>query len=98
MLVEVFATNSDDPLHSVVFQVDFKDRVYSQGRRRGMQFPYWIETTTKHLYPHIWADHAAHNARPNLGNTSNYAMLAREFRQKGALAPKRVYESCARPP
>ena len=63
-----------------------------------MQFPYWIETTTKRLYPHIWADHAAHIARPNLGNNYKYSMLARELQQKGALAPKRMHESCAQPP
>ena len=68
MLVEVFATNNDDPIRSVVFQGVYKDRIYTQGRRRGMQFPYWIEAVTKRLYPHIWADHAAHIARPNLGN------------------------------
>ena len=98
MLVEVFAINNDDPLRLVVFQGVYKDRIYTQGRRRGMQFPYSIETLTKRLYPHMWADHAAHIARPNLGNSFKYSMLARELRQKGALAPKRVHESCARPP
>ena len=39
MLQDVFAHNMDHPLHNVVFATGFKDRILSQGRRRGMQFP-----------------------------------------------------------
>ena len=48
---EVFAANREDPYHSVVFGSAYKDRILSQGRRRGMQFPYWLEVSAKRYFP-----------------------------------------------
>ena len=40
MMREVYCSNMDNPIHNVVFCTGFKDRIFTQGRRRGMQFPY----------------------------------------------------------
>ena len=36
MMREVYCSNMDNPIHNVVFCTGFKDRIYTQGRRRGM--------------------------------------------------------------
>ena len=43
MMKELFNAPRREIFHSVVFCAWHKDRILSQGRRRGMQFPYWIE-------------------------------------------------------
>ena len=51
MMREVYCSSMNNPIHNVVFCTGFKDRKYTQGRRRGMQFPYWVETTLKRYQP-----------------------------------------------
>ena len=43
MMKEVFLAPRSEICHSVVLCQAFKDRILAQGRRRGMQFPYWLE-------------------------------------------------------
>ena len=73
--------------HSVVFGSAHKDRILSQGRRRGMQFPYWVEVVSRQYFPHICnsPDH------PALGPHYKYAQVHKELRnpQLGK-TPKRV--------
>ena len=50
--------------HNVVFCAGLKDRIFTQGRRRGMQFPYWIEVMIKRYYPDL-SNHNAGIQGPN---------------------------------
>ena len=43
MLHEVFQSQEQDPTYNVVFCSGNIDRILAQGRRRAVQFPYWIE-------------------------------------------------------
>ena len=51
VLKEVSLALRSEICHSVVFCSAFKDRILAQGRRRGMQFPYWLEVVSKQYYP-----------------------------------------------
>ena len=55
--VQLFQSPQTDPMHSVVFTGALKDRILHQGRRRGMQFPYWIEVQTKLKLPGMLESH-----------------------------------------
>ena len=85
VMKEVYNASMEDPMHSVVFASCHKDRILYQGRRRGMQFPYWIEITAKRYYPGL-LDH-------NAGNPHElYLKISRELRKPNLeTAPK-----CAR--
>lgn len=87
MLKEVYSLPQDSPIHNVVFCSAYRDRILTQGRRRGMQIPYWLESTTKRHYPELWTNHNAASS-PNF----KYVVLARKLRlaEKGA-APKRTH-------
>ena len=83
-LQEVFLQSPSEPTHSVVFWSAHKDRMQHQGRRKGMQFPYWMEVTTKSFFTEVWkTDHNARN--PNQQYTTIYKILAES-------APKRAQQ------
>ena len=86
MMREVFTQPRTDITHSVVFGSAFKDRILSQGRRRGMQFPYWIEVMCKRYFPKEFAqDHTA------LGPHFKYSVISKLMREPFfGLAPKRA--------
>ena len=85
VMKEVYNAPMEDPMHSVVFASCHKDRILYQGRRRGMQFPYWIEVTAKRYYPGL-LDHNARNPH------ELYLKISRELRKPNLeTAPK-----CAR--
>ena len=87
-----------EPTHSVVFTAAFKDRILAQGRRRGMQIPYWLEVLTKRFYPQYWdPDHTARTR--TLGPHFKYVEIARIIRESDSSgrAPKRAATTRARP-
>ena len=92
MMREVFTQPRTEITHSVVFGSAYKDRTLSQGRRRGMQFPYWIEVMCKRYFPREFsADHTA------LGPHFKYSQIAKLMREPFfGLAPKRA-DTRARP-
>ena len=53
MLHEVFNSPREEVHHSVVLCSSYKDRILFQGRRRGMQFPYWVEVMCKQYFPDL---------------------------------------------
>ena len=72
-------------MHNAVFGPAFKDRIVDQGRRRGMQFPYWLELNSKRFFP----EHTA--SKGILGPHQHYASIAREVRNPSfEMAPKRA--------
>ena len=42
-----YQSDRPDPTHNVIFGPAHKDLIRVKGRRRGMQFPYWLEATSK---------------------------------------------------
>ena len=86
MMVEVFNAPRTEIFHSVVFCASHKDRILSQGRRRGMQFPYWIEFMSKQYFPDIFLapDH------PAFGPHWKYSLIAKELRNFFGQTPKRA--------
>ena len=75
MMKEVFCAPRSEICHSVVFGSAHKDRILSQGRRRGMQFPYWVETMSKMYYPELF--HQNHTA---LGPHWKYTLIYRQLK------------------
>ena len=94
-MAEVFSSEQTTPLYTVVFAPPYKDRILNTGRRRGMQFPYWLEVITKRNYPELWKpDHPA--ARPP---QHKYVVISRELRKSSfEMAPKRARTERAGPP
>ena len=91
MMDEVFFSHNTEPLHNVVFCSAYKDRILAQGRRRGMQFPYWIEVVSKKFYPEVWYDHHYYVAHPhNFGPQFKYVELARKLQREKEQASKRA--------
>ena len=92
LTVQVYRSHRQDPMHSVIFGPCFKDRIVDQGRRRGMQFPYWLEVYSRKYFPHHLP------SRGILGPHQHYANIAREVRNpQFELAPKRAFVQRARP-
>ena len=85
MLREVFSQNMESPASNVVFCTGLKDRIFTQGRRRGMQFPYWIEVMIKRYYPDL-SNHNAGIQGPNF----RYVLLYRALQSLPEMAPKRA--------
>ena len=86
MMKEVFLSDMSDIPHSVVFNASYKDRIHNQGRRRGMQFPYWVEVVSKEYFPDIYnsPDHTAFGP-------SKYASIVRVLRNPAfGQTPKRA--------
>ena len=86
MLVEVYSHSMDDPLHNVVFCSALKDRITTQGRRRGKPIPYWLRTMIKRHYPSL-SDHTAGSL---FGPQFKFVELGRTLRQTLERAPKRA--------
>ena len=91
-LGSVFLANPKDPIHSIVLCSAYKDRILTQGKRRGRKCPYWLEVVTSRHYPQIWQDHNA-----LFGANFKYVTLLRLLRGASEKAPKRAQSSCARP-
>ena len=47
MYKQVYRAPDDDPIHHAIFATAYKDRIETEGHRRGMKFPYWIGITTR---------------------------------------------------
>ena len=75
MMQEVFLSDMSEISQSVVFNAAYKDRIHNQGRRRGMQFPCWVEVVSKQYFPDIYhsPDHTAFGP-------SKYASIVRVLR------------------
>ena len=86
MLVEVYSHSMESPLHNVVFCSALKDRIMSQGRRRGKPIPYWLNTIVKRHYPNL----SDHTAGKYFGPQFKYVELGRTLRQSLERAPKRA--------
>ena len=85
-LIEVFQQDRTQPTHSSILCSSYKDRIVAQGRRRGMQFPHWIDTTTRRHFPQI-TDHTALSRNPH----ERYRVIARLVRDPSfEKAPKRA--------
>ena len=95
-MIRVFNAPREEPFHNVVFCAAHKDRILATGRRRGMQFPYWLETIAKNNYPEEWLPD--HTATPYFGPQFKYAKIAKQLRETSfELAPKRAFLQRARP-
>ena len=55
-LKEAFLSDYSDPVHNVMFSSAHRDRIIIKGRRRGMQIPYFLETTTRRHFPSHWTN------------------------------------------
>ena len=88
----VFQMPRSEACHSVVFSSVHRDRVLAQGRRRAMQFPYWLEVSAKRYFPEEYKqDHYA------LGQQFRYAEIAKQLQKPDfGQAPKRA-DTRARP-
>ena len=86
MLVEVYSHSMESPLHNVVFCSALKDRIMSQGRRRGKPIPYWLNTIVKRHHPNL----SDHTAGKYFGPQFKYVELGRTLRQSLERAPKRA--------
>ena len=53
LYIQVIQQPREDPTHNIFFGPAFKDRILLKGRRRGMQFPYWVEVYSNRFFPHI---------------------------------------------
>ena len=91
---EVYLAPRAEPVHSVVFAAAHKDRIINQGRRRGMQFPYWVEVTAQQHYPDLCTSDHTSRANPH----DKYTKTARAMREpEPESAPKRATHQRARP-
>ena len=90
MFVNVFLQDRTSPTHAVVFGPNHKDRIILKGRRRGMQFPYWVEVYSKRFFPSLKPDHNS----PYL----HYDNIQKAVRDPSfVLAPKRAWRERAWP-
>ena len=80
MMAEVFNSDRSEVFHSVVFNIAHKDRILNRGRRRGMQFPYWLEVCSKQYHTSIWYS-PVRTAYPQ----SKYELVARQLRDPAVL-------------
>ena len=90
LLNQLFLANPEDPSHHVVFSSAFRDRIRVKGRRRGMQFPYWLETTTQRFYREHWTRNPG---RGILGPHVVYAEINKSIKRDQKIsetAPKRA--------
>ena len=90
LLNQLFLANTEDPSHHVVFSSAFRDRIRVKGRRRGMQFPYWLETTTQRFYREHWTRNPG---RGILGPHVVYAEINKSIKRDQKIsetAPKRA--------
>ena len=92
MMSEVFNSPMEDPLHNVVFNAAYRDRIVIKGRHRGRKRPYWLETTAQMHFPTKWAQYSG---RTHLGRFTVYAEINRDLRSTGQ-APMRAPERARR--
>ena len=93
ILSEVFYTDSSLPLHHVVFNSAYRDRIIVNGRRRGRKKPYFIDTTTKGYFPRIWSENPG---RDIFGPHAVYSAINRHLKRTSGHAPKRARRQRAR--
>ena len=76
----------EEPTHNVLFGSVLRDRILLQGRRRGMQFPCWVEVySTRECFPEISPDHHA-------GPQNRYLNFGKLVRSPSVeMAPKRAF-------
>ena len=86
MYNEVFEAPSHNPIHHVIFATAYKDRIQTEGRRRGMKFPYWIEVTTQRYFPQHWS---ANPGRGIFGPNVVYGRVNRDLKHFPDAAPMR---------
>jgi len=95
-LANIVCSLPEDPMHNIVFCHPMKDRIQAQGRRKGMQFPYWIEVTSQRHFPETWiGDHTARSyaAKQLYGQNEQYVILGKllkNLRDPAEQAPKRA--------
>ena len=92
MMHAVFTSPMEDPLHNVVFNAAYRDRIVIKGRHRGRKRPYWLETTAQAHFPEKWA---RYSGRTNLGRFTVYVEINRDLRSTGQ-APMRAPERARR--
>ena len=93
ILSEVFRTDSSKPLHHVVLNSAYRDRIIVKGRRRGRKKPYFIETTTKRYVSKIWSENPG---RGIFGPHAVYSAINRHLKRTSEHAPKRARRQRAR--
>ena len=93
ILSEVLYTDSSLPLHHVVFNSAYRDRIIVKGRRRGRKKPYFIETTTKRYFSKIWSENPG---RGIFGPHAVYSAINRHLKRTSGHAPKRARRQRAR--
>ena len=84
---EVFHTDSSLPLHHVVFNSAYRDRIVDRGRRRGRKKPYFIETTSQRYFPRIWSESPG---RGVFGPHAVHSAISRHLKRTSGHAPKRA--------
>ena len=90
MFVNVFRQDRTSPTHAVVFGPNHKDRILLKGRRRGMQFPYWVEVYSKRFFPNLKPEHTFQH--------QYYDNIQKALRDPSfVLAPKRAWSERAWP-
>ena len=72
------------PPHTVVFTTAYKDRIKVTGRRRGMQYPPWIEVVTKHHFADVWDLTVSKGI---FGPYTQHATIARRLRNPSFAEP-----------
>ena len=88
--VRVLQQNMEEPTHNVLFGSVFRDRIILKGRRRGMQFPYWLEVYASRCFPGYKPDHTTPHNR--------YLQIAKLVRSLSfEMAPKRAFTERAWP-
>ena len=75
-----------NPIHHVIFANAYKDRIQTEGRRRGMKFPYWIEVRTQRYFPQHWS---ANPGRGIFGPNVVYGRVNRDLKHFPDAAPMR---------
>ena len=88
-----YHTDSSKPLHHVVFNSAYRDRIIVKGRRRGRKKPHFIETTTKRYFSKIWSENPG---RGIFGPHAVYSAITRHSKRTSGHAPKRARRQRAR--
>ena len=85
ILSEVFHTDSSKPLHHVVFNSAYRDRIIVKGRRRFRKKPYFIETAAKRYFSKTWSENPG---RGIFGPHVVYSAINRHLKRTSGHAPK----------
>ena len=90
---EVFHTDSSLPLHRVVFNSAYSDRIVVKGRRRGRKMPYFIEATAQRYFKRIWSESPG---RSIFGPHAVHSAINRHLKRTSGHAPKSARKQRAR--